>query len=487
MGVLKISVKDHVVLGKNGKGFKFSCDCGWTYDTRVVMTPKPLHDIIRGEQRDLEKAGIVENEPIDIIESSKESSKDPAKNIKFTSNPPPTTNREFQKYRRNLATKYLNLVQKVPWKPTHSEYSSRNEEITETQMKNLQLSNLSQKNDPSDPVSIQDSSVARVKSLTVLNPPTRPDFPVLKKLTLKKSLKCIDCNTYLLLQSTAPGQLPTVNKFLVKFNAIDYMPSIKVSAVNAKLPDSTGTFKLGGQYNYLINIMNPLPFEIKVHLSTVPFIPAQFITNSVTNHTPKLKINLTLPESRFKIKPTPSKAPIKSIPTSFLTKNTLISRSELTMRLDRSLFTDQDTENLSSLVDLGNNWLQAPINLFVEQDLEEINYPEDPMTTQYPKEKVSSPEVVSSPEEVSVQGTPDCSDQNIYELDGVYNIRIPIYITVTSQLPDSIRKLNFSKKELSYGYWNVIDLGQYRFEKGDLEQSDNLASGVPGSESKESL
>ena len=480
MGVLKISVKDHVVLGKNGKGFTFSCDCGWTYDTRVVMSPKPLHDIIRGEQRDLEKSDIVEKadiiEKADIVENEP-IAKEFSKNIKFTSDPPPITNREFQKYRKNLATRYQNLVQKVPWKPSHSEYSSGHEEVTETQIKNFQLSNLSQKN-VSVPVSIQDSSVAHVKSLTVLNPLTRPDFPVLKKLTLKKSLKCIDCNTYLLLQSTAPGQLPTVNKFLVKFNAIDYMPSIKVSAVNAKLPDSTGTFKIGGQYNYLINIMNPLPFEIKVHLSTVPVIPAQFITNSETIHTPKLKISLTLPESRFQIKPTPSKAPVKSIPTSFLTKKTLISRSELTMRLDRSLFTDQDTENLSSLVDRGNNWLQAPINLFVEHDLGEINYPEDP------KEKVSSPEdpkevsspedpkEVSSPEKGSVLRIPNYTDQNIHGIDGVYNIRIPIYITVNSQLPDSIRKLNFTKKELSYGYWNVIDLGQYRFEKQATERSE---------------
>lgn len=387
MGVLRISVKDHVVLGRNGKGFSFLCDCGWLYDTRVVMTPKPLHEIIKEEQR--------ERSDRECITSR----------LRFDSSPPLKPNPYFKKYRKNLEKKCNDMARNVPWKQTSSD---------ETRLKNLELSNLARK-DVADILSEPSTCSTSLKLYS-----SRPNFPILKKLTLKKSLKCIDCNTYLLLQSTAPGQLPTVNKFLVKFNAIDYMPSIKVSGVLSRLP-SCATYKIGGQYNFLINIMNPLPFEIKVHLSTVPFIPKQFITSK--NGQSNLKINLTLPESRFKIKPTPSKAPIKAIPTSFLTKDTLISRSELAMRLDRALFTDNDTENLASLVDLGNNWLQAPINLFIEQEEAE-------------------------------------------EVPGIFNIKIPLYITVNSQLPESIKKLNLNKKELSYGYWNVVDLGDFQFETG---------------------
>lgn len=262
-------------------------------------------------------------------------------------------------------------------------------------------------------------------------------YPLAKKLSVKKSLRCLSCNSYLFLPHNEPDQAPTVTKFLVKFNAVDYMPLVKLSLpilrrISHKASSPPKAFKSGNQYNFLLSVMSPLNQDLNIQISCLPTIPKYFISKLGAPYgTPFLSefdISLTLPVSQFIIKSNPmhAKNSIKSIPTSFLTSKTTIARSELVLRLGNKLLKNDEPavdynniENLESLVESGNNWYQVPINLLIGEN-----------------------------ENLPI---------------GKYNIQIPLYITVNSVLPDSIKKLKLSKNELSFGYWNVLNLGEYTF------------------------
>lgn len=382
--LLQISVSDHTVGEKSGKAFKFECVyCEYSYNTRVVTSPKSLHAILKGEIKRNTDVSDTDNANLDLFNQL-----------------------------------YDQLVS-----PDHAVSAS------ERELENLTLSKIHTSKSSSN----VDKNTQEVHDRALLRSATRRktyQLPQSIRLTFKKSLRCLTCNYYLVLPKKEEGP-PTINKFMVKFNAVDYMPIIKLSLPMSKnglgAPEDVPTrvFTIGEQYNFLINFISPLNQNLEVKVSTLPSIPDYFLNPRKPYH-----ISLTLATPTFTIKSDPllAKTPIKSIPTPFLTSATTVSRSELVLRLGNSLlkkdpsYDYNNVENLETLAASGNNWYLIPINLLIEEGEE-------------------SPPV------------------------GQCHVRVPIYVTVRTHLPDTIKKLGLSKKELSYGFWNVLDFGKYEVRK----------------------
>lgn len=108
--------------------------------------------------------------------------------------------------------------------------------------------------------------------------------------------------------------------------------------------------------------------------------------------------SVNIPITKFTTAPSNSlgsQNTIKKIPTSWLTKNTTTSKAELILRKNED-------------IQFGNNWYQIPIFLQVDQ------------------------EILSN------------------------TIKLPLYITVSTDVPDLFK--NFNKPKLNFGYWNIIEL-----------------------------
>lgn len=239
-------------------------------------------------------------------------------------------------------------------------------------------------------------------------------LPMPKKLSSKKSYTCMACRHVL----SMPHKEPTLIKLQAKWNAIQYMPTLRISSLINK--DYPRSLTIGKLYNLLINIINPLATEMDVVLSTMPCLPLEFISST------GIKVMLTLPVSSITIggqssKKDPSSI-IKAIPTPFLTNRTKLARTEMIMRLGRlnSVARADDSMELSdNVVERGENWYLIPLNITVESS-----------TLQESKVK----------------------------------LKIPFYITIKSQLPESMQPLNLPRKSLSYGYWAVLDIGEFLIE-----------------------
>lgn len=180
-------------------------------------------------------------------------------------------------------------------------------------------------------------------------PNDRKLYPVSKTLTTKKTLRCLDCNN--LLFSPLVENIPsTINKFEVKFNAIDYLPTIMMSnLLNDNRPWNNTTQIM------LIHFINPLLVKLHLNIS----IPSEL--NNV---------KLTIPINKFTIGELPNKKSggglIKNIPTALLTMNTIISKSELILRKGDVAFknvpsVEEIEENLDNYIERGINWYTIPI------------------------------------------------------------------------------------------------------------------------------
>lgn len=226
-------------------------------------------------------------------------------------------------------------------------------------------------------------------------PSTDQQYPIPKLLTSRYSLKCCDCNHDLLV----PTDELLSTKFLTKWNANDHLPLVTISPlINQKFPQ---VFE-SGLNTFLINIVNPLPFLVGLNVS----VPSEVEINGT-------RIQSTIPQSNIRIGGYNSKDhPIRGIPTPYLTNETRVSRAELVMRLGKlntARNNDTSIDMLESLIEKSDNWYLLPIEIIVE-----------------------SPPVTS--------------------------LKVPIFVTLQSKLPDAMRKLELSKRELSFGYWTVVTL-----------------------------
>lgn len=194
------------------------------------------------------------------------------------------------------------------------------------------------------------------------SPNERKLYPVSKPLTTKKTLRCLDCNN-LVFAPLVDNIPPTVNKFQVKFNAIDYLPTVVIS----KLLNDTRPWNCSTQI-MLIHFINPL--LVKVHLNIS--IPSEL--NNV---------ELTIALNEFTVGGLTSKntgSLIKSIPTALLTMNTIISKSELILRKGDIAFKDvasieEIEENLDNYIERGVNWYTIPVIINNTNPNQELKIP----------------------------------------------------------------------------------------------------------------
>lgn len=259
-----------------------------------------------------------------------------------------------------------------------------------------------------DPEFVQDDEdvVIRFDTETVFNysvnsglPLTRR-FPIPKRLTSRNILKCIDCSTRLL----TPSSELLSTKFVDRWNANEYIPLITASPlINQKLPDFV---EVGTSYKFLLNIVNPLPHLVDISLSC----PFEYDIG-------QSKIQASIPISNLKIGAYDSKDhPIRSIPTPYLTKETKVSRAELVMRLGRlngQRFADSSMDYMETLVDQNDNWGLVPFEITVKDAKEHCEF------------------------------------------------LVPIYLSIQSRLPESIKALGLRKAQVKLGVWQVINIGNF--------------------------
>ncbi|RCK66024.1 hypothetical protein Cantr_01691 [Candida viswanathii] len=237
---------------------------------------------------------------------------------------------------------------------------------------------------------------------TTNSPADKKQYPVSKPLTTKKTLRCLDCNNLVFAPQVEPHNNvpPTINKFQVKFNAVDYMPTVIMS----KILNDTRPWNHHTQV-MLIHFINPL--SVKVHLNIS--IPSEL------NHA----VKLTIPINEFTLggaNPKNTGGIIKNIPTALLTTNTIISKSELILRKGDVAFkpassVEEIEENLDDYIEKGGNWYSIPIII--------TNQP--------------------------VDGTP---------------LKIPVHVSLSSDLvPDSLKKIT---NKFSLGYWNILEVNTHK-------------------------
>lgn len=379
---LSISVSNGEIDGKKGKQFKFKCTfCEFQYDTELVTKPKPLTSIIREEIRHKDEFTSLFYR---FLEYLKDNGKIGSQSISHE----PILDDEVVKKLDMLNLSHLTrLNENTRIKTRMKENLAVNLDL-EADIKSAK--NLAQIKKYSD----LDTSNNYRRSNAIYDSKINKNFPIPRKLHTKKSYRCSNCNQYLL--------LPKVDslKFEVKFNAVDFTPTINIS----KLPEPK-VLKAGTQCDFLLNFYNPQDSPIIVLISTVPSIKI----NNCVNGT------IALPVPDFTINGVPKvKNFIHSIPTSLLTSNTAISRAENMFRMGKSLSKGQEG-NLEESLEAGVNWCLVPVSLVLDD------------------------------------GNLD-SSQN--------RLQIPLFIRVNSILPSSLEgKTNHT--ELSYSYWSVIDLGEF--------------------------
>ncbi|KAG2735709.1 hypothetical protein G9P44_001923 [Scheffersomyces stipitis] len=355
--ILTITISDH---NGQGKSFNFKCPyCTFIYKTNVIEIPKSLHTIIRLERNDN----------------------------------PDKKHALFRQIQTRLA-----------------EPNKSSKEINQRQLENLSLGKKETEKIDDFDVQESDKDISDIANLENILSSTFPTissttklFPKTHRLSSKVSKKCLACNTILQMPALIPNS-PTVYKFSSKFNAVDYLPTLKI----ADAP--TNILKIDEQYNIVLNIINPLQTKMTVSLASPAQLPANCVYPASNS-----KFTISIPLTKFTIGNAVSKNILKGIPTSILTSNTAVSRSEKSKRIGESALA-VDQFDVDKLVQKGANWYSVPIALTIE--------------------------------------TGSCSDIE-------HEIKIPLYIKINSDIPDNL--LSVSRREkLALGYWNIVTLGKYR-------------------------
>lgn len=386
---LAISLSDHKIDGTVGKQFSFSCTfCDFSYETKIITKPKSILNIIRGEyaeNNDLEEyfnlISTMHKHKLNFETLAEQMLKDLKRGIKY----------------KGISIDAIRHIKDM-------KISIPQDENPET------LDSVKLKLDENKPVVLDDREVLTIErsfpcteGFMMFNAfnsnlqDSKPLLPVPKRLTTKSIKTCCDCNHILLM----PSEEVLSTKYNIKWNANDYLPLISISPLlDQSIPT---TIESGKLYTFLINIINPLAAPIMINLSS----PS-------TYNQKKSKVQTTIPVSTITVgEYNPKDHVIRGIPTSYLTKETKISRAERVMRIGRlSSLRSNDTsiEFIETLVEKNDNWCLLPIEVVVESE---------------------------------------------QELD---TISIPIFVNVQSKLPDNIKQLKLLKRDLSYGFWSILSL-----------------------------
>lgn len=214
---IKVTASNVASEDKPGKLFKFACvNCPYTYDTGVVTRPQPLRTILRGQ---LQVSNVF---------------------------------RQFQKH----------------WVKDQYEYGQK---MSPASISNLKLSNISvPESELTKSISIdEDEDKQALKRMgskvrfDATQPETRSNLqPLARLLTASCSVPCSECNHVLL--------IPKDSGYTLKWNAIDYYPSISVNQDKLKL-------KFGSSHTLYFSIQNPLSEDINISISFNEHIPKHFL------------------------------------------------------------------------------------------------------------------------------------------------------------------------------------------------------------------
>lgn len=427
---LAISAIDSRCDEKDGKIFRFKClYCEYQYSTATILKPRSLVNIIRSEKKsgDGGYASLFSKFHENFVDQQSLMKLEGKQRVK--KNVPRLSSEVLQKLKDLELTNLADSVKD----------SSDEADVLRTKIglngliaidESQDLDNASQiasKNSLESFVTLEqqskygnfystinNGSLMTIQS-KILNPKASKQVPIPKKLSSKKSYKCLKCRQVLLM----PHKEPSLIKLLTKWNATDFLPMLRISGlINKEYPNS---LQVGKLYDLLINIINPLPVDIDMVITTMPQVSLEFLSDSLLN------LQVALPVSHLKIGGHKQKKDIgsivKSIPTPFLTKGTKISRTELILRLGKlnsSHNSSDDSLEVSDItVDKGDNWCLIPININVESsDLQQ----------------------------------------------SLIDIKMPFYITTKSQVPQSIQDLNLPSLHLSYGFWTILNFGSFLIE-----------------------
>lgn len=393
--MLLIAVNDETRNGVAGKQFDFKCGmCEYCYSTEVITKPKSLLNIIKEEYN-------TNNSFHDAFLALRTLYQDKLHHEAL--------NEQMVKD-LNHGKKYkgvpLDVIQKLK---QFNVSAPLDESINDLDKLKLKL-------ESNSPITLDEeedaAEVSRRMSRMLTSVDSNLDIfkatmlrtqlvPIPKQLTSRNTLKCCDCNHDLLV----PSDELLSTKFLTKWNANEYLPSLTISPlINHKFPES---FESGKLYFMLMNIVNPLPFLATLNIS----IPSEFGGGS------DFSVQATIAESSIKVGGYNSKDhPIRAIPTPYLTQNTKVSRAELIMRLGKINSNnnhDVSVDVMESLVEKSDNWYLVPLELTLQSLV--------------PKR--------------------------------IDDLKIPVFATVNSRIPEIMKQLGLSKGELSFGYWTIIDLG----------------------------
>lgn len=429
---LSVSVTDDKLDGKPGKVFKFKClHCTYLYKTSIITKPKPLISIIKSERKKNDSTNfskIYTTFQQSLIDQTvlQDLYQQQGKNFDRISK----LSKADSKSTQNVIVKMKIMELNQSNKQNFSEIDKLQEKMTSN--KGITLNEeedvlnsitVSQATEADDSIGIKRRNNLNLNSLITTTQIKQNLFPIPKKLVSKKSYKCNDCNTTLLMPTNEPLSL----KYLTKWNAIDFMPNLIITNLISK-PYPT-SLRFNHLEPFIINLINPLPNEVSISISILSHLPSNFLesSSSIPND---YNVQLTLPVTDFSIGKNEQdlKMPfIKSIPTPLLTQKTKQSRAELLMRLgklrsmNRSVSPDDSIDLESTLVEKNNNWALIPFSIMINKKSDSLK-----------------------------------SSNN-----DTLKIKIPFYIIVESKLPDHVKSLGLSKKGLKFGFWNIVDLGSF--------------------------
>ncbi|ODV68093.1 hypothetical protein HYPBUDRAFT_202294 [Hyphopichia burtonii NRRL Y-1933] len=435
---LSISVSDDTLDGKPGKVFKFKClHCRYSYKTGIITKPKSLINIIKSEKKKINAFPQIYlkflngyNDLVTLQQLQQQLNK---RLVKMTQ-----SKKQNKHLSDNILTRMKQMNVSNVNKDTFDEMdilkhkidSNHSIELNEDQDK-LDAQQIASKSEGGGFIAYERQAKLNIDMLQNINATKSVGknlglFPVAKSLRAKKSYKCLNCNTPLVV----PTKDPLLIKFLTKWNAIDYLPTIQITGlVNKPYPKS---LRINHLEPFIINVMNPLEYDISASIFILSELSKGFINLRYDSNQPYVT-QLTLPLTNFSVPGNSSsnddKTPyIKTIPTPLLTQNTKFSRAELLMRLgklnsqNKSVSPDESIDIENTMIEKGVNWILIPISLVVNYTMSQLS--------------------------------------NVDYEDEV-NIKIPFYITIEAKLPEEIKKLGTSKKGLKYGFWNIVDLGSF--------------------------
>ncbi|CUM63540.1 uncharacterized protein PRCAT00001118001 [Priceomyces carsonii] len=375
---LSVTVLPHMLNQREAKFFNFNCVyCKYNYSSEPVLKPRPVFTIVKEDKQKNDSStnmfndiynNMINREKLNVINQNDYAlspdiiNKLEIMGIKKVSKFNPTTHLQDSVNKNELVainpTEDFSKASQVAIKDKMSDFMN-----VKQRCKNGNISN--------------DSSIL---------------YPIATTLIPKKSLKCLMCNNNIL--------TPNVDtiKYDVKWNAVDFLPTLHLSNPDDEEPDRM--LEPGVSYTFLISLTNPLSEKADIKLSYISKLGKSFISSA------DIQADIYILATEVSLGPSHNlKDLIKSIPTSFLTKKTMISRSEISLRREAAIKSGV------------NDWCLIPLNF----------------TATFSK---------------------NIKAQNV-------DIYVPLYITVTSELPDKVREMETSKEQLKFGYWNIIKLGVF--------------------------